>query len=78
MNKTLLTLLCERGMQVAVKKNKGESPVVGFRCPPEVILRIDKLVAQYAKRIGVPVTRSIVIVRLVEQGLEAEGRKAKR
>lgn len=55
------------------KKPKGESPVIGFRCPQDVLTRIDKFCERTAKKTKFPISRSGAIVHFLERGLAAEG-----
>lgn len=59
---------------MAVKKIRGNSQVVGFRCPPEVLARVDK----FAEKSRIPVSRSVAILHLVERGLAAESLRRKK
>jgi hypothetical protein len=58
---------------VSVKKIRGNSQVVGFRCPPDVLARVDKFAERSTKKLGIPVPRSAAIVHFLERGLAAEG-----
>ncbi|GMV17959.1 MAG: hypothetical protein AMXMBFR56_61830 [Polyangiaceae bacterium] len=54
---------------MAVKKIRGESQVVGFRCPPDVLAKVDK----FAEKSSVRISRSVAILHFLERGLAAEG-----
>lgn len=70
---TVFDTVVERGYNVAVKKFRGNSQVVGFRCPPDVLARVDKFAERSTKRLGVPVSRAMAILHFLERGLSAEG-----
>lgn len=65
--------VARKGYNVAVKKNKGNSPVIAFRCPPDALARVDKFAERSTKKLGVPVSRSAAILHFLERGLAAEG-----
>lgn len=46
---------------------------MGFRCPPEVLARVDKFAEQSTKKFGIPVSRAAAILHFLERGLSAEG-----
>lgn len=43
--------------------------MVGFRCPPDVLAKVDK----FAEKSSVRISRSVAILHFLERGLAAEG-----